>query len=75
MTVKEILKNYGEKFVQSIINSVYSKKAKYNGKLVYFAGHQVRLGHYYRHLFQTVKFIDKSSFLTPKQKYEYVKTL
>lgn len=75
MTVKEILKNYGEEFVQSIINSVYSKKAKYNERLVYYAGHQVRLGHYYRHLFQTVKFIDRSPFLTPKQKYEYVKTL
>jgi len=38
-------------------------------------GHQSRLGHYFRHLFQTVKFIDKESCLSESEKYFYVKTL
>lgn len=40
-------------------------------------GHQSRLGHYFRHLFQTVKFIDEqpSRLLSYKDKYFYVKTL
>jgi hypothetical protein len=40
-----------------------------------FNGNQVRLGHYYRHLFQVVKFVDQSSILQPEEKYFYLKTL
>ncbi len=42
-----------------------------------FEGHQSRLGHYFRHLYQTVKFVDEqpSSLLTYKEKYSYVKIL
>lgn len=42
-----------------------------------FSGHLSRLGHYYRHLFQTVKFValfDKIDF-NFKERYEYLKTL
>ncbi|WP_148041237.1 putative phage abortive infection protein [Rufibacter immobilis] len=39
------------------------------------SGFQSQLGHYFRHLFQTVKFVHNSDFLTPNQKYNYVKTL
>lgn len=40
-------------------------------------GHQSRLGHYFRHLFQTIKFIDSqpNSLLSYREKYIYVKTL
>jgi hypothetical protein len=41
-----------------------------------FQGHQSRLGHYYRHLFQTVTYINnQGGNLTYGEKYEYVKTL
>lgn len=41
-----------------------------------FDGHSIRLGHYYRHLFQTVKFVDKrKSLLSFKERYFYLKTL
>ena len=40
-----------------------------------FDGHVERLGHYYRHLFQTMTFITSQSFLGDKEKYGYVKTL
>ncbi|MFM2307632.1 MAG: hypothetical protein RLZZ367_2301 [Bacteroidota bacterium] len=40
-------------------------------------GHVSRLGHYYRHLYQTVKFVDscEESILNEKEKYDYVKTI
>ncbi|MCU0439284.1 MAG: putative phage abortive infection protein [Raineya sp.] len=41
----------------------------------YYGGHQFRLGHYYRHIFQTVKFIDKEIYLSDKEKYDYIKIL
>ena len=41
----------------------------------YYGGHQFRLGHYYRHLFQTVRFIDKEELLNFKVKYNYIKIL
>jgi len=41
----------------------------------YYGGHQHRLGHYFRHLFQSFKFISLQQSLTPKEKYFYAKTL
>jgi hypothetical protein len=40
-------------------------------------GHQSRLGHYYRHLFQTVKYINEQpkSLFTYMEKYDYIKIL
>src|SRR5690606_26039175 len=38
-----------------------------------FEGHQSRLGHYYRHLYQTVCYVDNQT--SSINKYEYVKTL
>lgn len=40
-------------------------------------GHQSRLGHYFRHLFQTVKFIDgqPKELLSYEEKRDYIKTL
>ena len=37
-----------------------------------FEGHQSRLGHYYRHLYQAVRYVDKQA-LSEEQKYEFVK--
>lgn len=38
-----------------------------------FEGHQSRLGHYYRHLFQSVRFVDRQTLSIDK--YEFVKTI
>lgn len=42
---------------------------------VHFDGHQSRLGHYYRHLYQAIRFIDSDSNLSDVQKYSYAKML
>lgn len=41
----------------------------------FYGGHQFKLGHYYRHLYQTVKFIDRQDVFCYREKYEYAKTL
>ena len=38
-----------------------------------FEGHQSRLGHYYRHLYQMVRYVDQQTIEI--NKYEYVKTI
>lgn len=40
-----------------------------------FKGHSNILGHYYRHLFQTAKYVTSRSFLSEQEKYSYIKTL
>jgi hypothetical protein len=52
-------------------------KPKNQRKYLDHDGHQSRLGHYFRHLFQTVKFIDEQPIrlLNYNDKYFYVKTL
>lgn len=41
----------------------------------YYGGHQHRLGHYFRHLFQSYKYLSFHPDLTEKDKYLYAKTL
>ena len=46
-------------------------------KTKFFGGHQYQLGHYFRHLYQVVAFIDEqpSWLFSVDEKYSYVKTL
>lgn len=41
----------------------------------YYGGHQYKLGQYFRHLFQTVKYINEKEILKKEEKYNYIKTL
>jgi hypothetical protein len=41
----------------------------------YYGGHQHRLGHYFRHLFQMFKYLDSHANLSDDEKYFYAKTL
>lgn len=49
----------------------------HTGYIKFFGGHQYHLGHYFRHLYQTVRFIDQQPcyLISKKEKYEYIKTL
>jgi len=46
-----------------------------NDFVKYYGGNQYRLGHYFRHLYQTVTFIDSNKKLKTNMKYFYLKTL
>lgn len=41
----------------------------------YYGGHQHRLGHYFRHLFQSFKYLSLQDYLTKEEKYFYAKTI
>ncbi|UUF15231.1 MULTISPECIES: putative phage abortive infection protein [Flavobacterium] len=41
----------------------------------YYGGHQFRLGHYYRGIFQNINFINDQIYLKYEEKYSYVKLL
>lgn len=45
------------------------------GKKKLYWGHSFRLGHYFRHLYSTVEYIDSQDNLTDGEKYAYVKIL
>ena len=46
-----------------------------NNFIKYYGGNQFRLGHYFRHLYQTVTYVENGSELDEKTKYFYIKTL
>ncbi|HUC82855.1 MAG TPA: putative phage abortive infection protein [Flavisolibacter sp.] len=46
-----------------------------NNYYKYYGGHQFRLGHYFRHLFQTVTYINESRLLSYCDKYANIKLL
>jgi len=78
-----ILKNYFERNykvisasdVNWIINELQRLKISTSENSYRFDGHQIRLGHYYRHLYQTVKYVDSQEYLKHSEKYTYIKTL
>ena len=70
-----------DRYAPSVLDDLFTtfKDEARNYKYGYrpFNGHQLIFGHYYRHLFQTVTYIDNQPerLLTPDEKYQYVKTL
>jgi len=87
--IKEIINNdvvYSlfERFcLDSLINNHAAQKENNKAKpkeernYLRYDGHQSRLGHYYRHLFQTVKYINEQprNLFSFQEKYNYIKTL
>lgn len=57
-------------------SNIILKEYKYENSFEkYYGGHQFRLGHYFRHLYQSVTYIDKQKNLSYKEKYKYIKIL
>ncbi len=77
--LKKALKGYDQFFVdefeKTLNNETTKSKVQTERKFNFtpFEGHQSRLGHYYRHLFQTVSYVNKQK--ADFDKYEYVKTI
>lgn len=90
---KDILqRTYNEGLIKDIIRQMENIPVKYSkyrkrsdvdvrnrvGKFnKFFGGHQSRLGHYYRHLYQSIKTIDENSdlSLSYEDKYKYIKKI
>lgn len=78
--LKLSLSEFDKSFLIDLVTTLDSRATKLatkrarRFKFVPFEGHQSRLGHYYRHLYQTVGYVDKQR-LPDAVKYEYVKTI
>lgn len=56
--------------------SELARKQYMSGKYEkYYGGHQFRLGHYFRHLYQSYTFLDSYEHLSSQEKYSYGKML
>ena len=73
------LAEFPSAFVSDLIAELDNPEVKRSAgdekKLAYvpFEGHQSRLGHYYRHLYQAVRYVDQQTIGIDK--YQYVKTI
>lgn len=80
-TFKEYVQEYDPIFVKEFISFCTNNRARIrkeeNFPFPMFAGHQLRLGHYFRHLYQSIIYIDKQKdkWLKYDEKYQYIKTL
>ena len=64
-----------EKIVDNELLDI-SKKLSYSSNYTkFYGGHQYKLGHYFRHLFQTFTFINQQNGINFSDKYFYAKTL
>lgn len=57
-----------EEDLKKLLKNIDTQKKFYNGI-------QDNFGHYFRHLFQSVRYINKQNILNYEEKYNYVKTL
>lgn len=77
--IQEQLKDHGAEFIPWIKDEFQKRKKKIqkNYPFKLFNGHHARIGHYNRHLYQTVKYINSQddAILPYKDKYNYIKTL
>jgi len=62
-----------EDFIEKGASKV-PKPAGFNG-YAFYKGHANMLGHYYRHLYQTAKYVINNEELTYQEQYDYLKTL
>lgn len=71
----EFDKVFIDDFEETMNNEIVKKKIKDERRFKFmpFDGHQSRLGHYYRHLYQTVCYVDNKDI--DIDKYEYIKTV
>jgi len=80
-TFREYVKEYDSEFVEAFISHCKENRDKIKEDEEFpfqmFNGHQLRLGHYFRHLYQTVTYVDrqKNKWLNYEEKYQYIKTL
>ena len=77
--LKPYIEEYGDSLTANIEKEYTSanKELKDKNNDYFFDGHQVRLGHYFRHLYQIVRFINDqdSKIITYQEKYQYIRIL
>lgn len=73
--LRNVLTDYPPQLVEQLLKTMDSKSAKSEVKktrkfhYIPLEGHQSRLGHYFRHLYQTVKYVDEQTINIDKESY------
>ena len=75
LSLPEYDKEIVDAIAQELDRSDIKDSVQAERKLAYvpFEGHQSRLGHYYRHLYQAIRYVDEQKLAIDK--YQYVKTI
>lgn len=66
--------NYSNEAFPNIVLKAENNKYP-NNYIKFYGGHQYKLGHYFRHLFQSFTFINEQENMSEDEKYFYAKTL
>lgn len=74
-TIKDVLLQYNPNFDIKFINDFTHEQINWGD--IPSKGHEIELGHYFRQLYQIVKYINtrKKNVLSYKERYMYIKTL
>ncbi|PZX57599.1 putative phage abortive infection protein [Algoriphagus ratkowskyi] len=77
--LKRSMPDYSDDFMERLADILHKKKKKVKKlrKLAFvpFEGHQHRLGHYFRHLYQIITYVHSNNKLSSDEKKGYVKTV
>jgi hypothetical protein len=75
--LRNALRDYPNELISGVVDKLEQSRATVKKDLSFehdpFDGHQLRLGHYFRHLYQSIKFVH--SIPAEVEKYEFAKTL
>lgn len=66
---------YQQSFIKGLLDELGKKKTDWDATIMYFGGHQHRLGHYFRNLYYLVNYVNDQESLTYDEKYHYIKHL
>jgi len=74
-TIKDVLQQVSQNIDSQFVNDFIYEQIVWGNNPS--KGHEIELGHYFRHLYQIVKYINTrdTNILSYKERYEYIKTL
>lgn len=74
--LSDVIKDFrNNEIKESQIEPNFQFVLDYDGVIKFYGGHQHRLGHYFRHLYQTFTYLNSSNIINGEEKYFYGKTL
>lgn len=73
--IQKILSGSNQDLIEIIYEELRKRKTVYDCETVYYGGHQHRLGHYFRHLYQLFMYVNKSEDIRKEDKYDYAKII
>lgn len=75
--MREMIDTYNKTGVRPAVSAIHPANGLFSNIqfMKYYGGHQHRLGHYFRHLFQAYTFLNNAPEMSDDKKYDYGKML